>query len=44
MPDIVATRQNQQNQQKQMIKSEPPEANGEEAKPGNIQNSNIISY
>lgn len=37
MPDIVATRQNQQNQQKQqMIKSEPPEANGEEAKPGNI--------
>lgn len=34
MPDIVATRQNQQNQQKQqMIKSEPPEANGEETKP-----------
>lgn len=35
MPDIVATRQNQQNQQKQqLIKSEPPEANGEEPKPG----------
>jgi len=35
MPDIVATRQNQQNQQKQqLIKSEPPEANGsEEPKP-----------
>lgn len=38
MPDIVATRQNQQNQQKQqLIKSEPPETNGgEETKPGEI--------
>lgn len=34
MPDIVATRQNQQNQQKQQIvKTEMPDINGEE---GNI--------
>lgn len=29
MPDVVATRQNQQNQQKQTVKTEP-DANGEE--------------
>lgn len=33
MPDVVAARQNQQNQQKQTIKSEGTEANGEE---GNV--------
>lgn len=31
MPDVVATRQNQQNQQKQIVKTEP-DANGEESK------------
>ncbi|KAJ8944393.1 hypothetical protein NQ314_009489 [Rhamnusium bicolor] len=31
MPDVVASRQNQQNQQKQAIKAEVSEANGEEA-------------
>ncbi|KAK5646691.1 hypothetical protein RI129_005155 [Pyrocoelia pectoralis] len=31
MPDIVATRQNQQNQQKQAIKSEITDTNGEES-------------
>lgn len=31
MPDVVASRQNQQNQQKQTVKTEPPpETNGEE--------------
>lgn len=31
MPDVVASRQNQQNQQKQAVKTEPPpETNGEE--------------
>lgn len=32
MPDVVASRQNQQNQQKQAIKNETTEANGEEGK------------
>lgn len=32
MPDVVAARQNQQNQQKQSIKNETAEANGEESK------------
>lgn len=31
MPDVVASRQNQQNQQKQAIKSESQDTNGEEA-------------
>lgn len=35
MPDVVASRQNLQNQQKQQIvKNEPQETNGEEGKPG----------
>lgn len=29
MPDVVASRQNQQNQQKQIVKADP-DANGEE--------------
>ncbi|XP_046991572.1 F-box-like/WD repeat-containing protein TBL1XR1 [Schistocerca americana] len=37
MPDIVATRQNQQNQQKQQIvKTEMPDMNGEEAVTSNV--------
>lgn len=38
MPDVVASRQNQQNQQKQEIKAEQTETNGEEGKtPGKHQ-------
>lgn len=33
MPDVVASKQNQQNQQKQIVKTEPPtETNGEKGK------------
>lgn len=40
MPDIVATRQNQQNQQKQQIvKTEMPDINGEEAVTSNVTES-----
>jgi len=38
MPDIVATRQNQINQQKQQVKTEGQDTNGEE---GNLHGSNI---
>lgn len=31
MPDVVASRQNQQNQQKQAVKSEIQDTNGEES-------------
>ncbi|XP_060521751.1 F-box-like/WD repeat-containing protein TBL1XR1-B [Cylas formicarius] len=40
MPDVVASRQNQQNQQKQAIKNEGAEANGEEVV-ASTQNENM---
>lgn len=36
MPDVVATRQNQINQQKQQVKSESQDTNGEEGNPFSI--------
>lgn len=41
MPDVVATRQNQQNQQKQIIKPDP-EANGEEGTQRIEENKGIL--
>ena len=40
MPDVVASRQNQQNQHKQQVKAEAQDTNGEE---GNFKNNNYLN-